>query len=70
MTLIEFCYKLQKEKVKKELKKPNRDWKTLAFITLKLQDPDAINTKSDIYWRPAIKKEKEMCQSEHILQNL
>lgn len=68
MTLIEFVT-ITEEKVKKELK-TNRDWKTLALLLLNCRIRMRLIQKSDIYWRPAIKKEKEMCQSEHILQNL
>ena len=52
MTLIEFVT-ITEEKVKKELKN-KQGLEDTSIITLKLR----LIQKSDIYWRPAIKKEK------------
>ena len=56
MTLIEFVT-ITEEKVKKELKN-KQGLEDTSIITLKLQDPDAINTKVRYLLEASNKKEK------------
>lgn len=60
MTLIEFVT-ITEEKVKKELKN-KQGLEDTSIITLKLQDPDAINTKVR-YLLEASNKEEKKCVS-------
>ena len=61
MTLIEFVT-ITEEKVKKELKN-KQGLEDTSIITLKLQDPDAINTKVRYLLEASNKEGKKKCVS-------
>lgn len=61
MTLIEFVT-ITEEKVKKELKN-KQGLEDTSIITLKLQDPDAINTKARYLLEASNKEGKKKCVS-------